>query len=742
MYEQLATEGDSLFSEKKYSEAIQAWGKALTVNGHAVELYFKSGLACVRLEDYLNAEHYFNKAIEHNPDDWDAWIKVGEMRLYFEDDSAAQEIWDSLPADRKKEPDAAVFHGDLLFLRQKLDEAEQAYQQALVDDEQNQEAIIKLAICLFAGNRSKEADQLFERLEALTPSDVKILILMANYCRLGGKALIAEKYYSEALRVEPSNFSCRLGLAGLYTGSSQKEKALEVLQPVIGKVNMTRSTEKLFAAILLSLNQSSEAGKILDELYQEKKDDIDVLMLKGNYHLTLNEPALAVAFYQAVSEINPQFAPARYWLGTAYLLCGHEQLGLQSLITALSIDNNFGEAELAIADFFYKKKKYGLAAEYARRATDRDKRSFRGFMILGNIYFEQKQYADAVEMFQNAETLAPDSISAKYYKAKALELDGKKEEALTLYGEVLKHKPTLADVGKSYAMLLTNSSRVEEAIGYFKKSAEEMPQNGYIQQILGQVYMVAGRNKEAVNAFKLAIDYTPELGSAYIKLSDIYAKDNETEKQEKILKKAIDNIPRFSEAYARLGLLYLDEHREVEAVRLLEKAHDTNRNDPFIANNLASIYLDMGINSIEAFDLAQSAYKKLPDNPAFSDTLGWAYCKRGIYRMALWYFNEALHQFDQFKKKQPEDYIDRKTFNKTDEGFKSALAAIHYHLGVALFKSGQSEKAAEAIKKAIKLGLRKSDKAAAEKIMGLIFAPSIGEGAQSESERDRILIVN
>ena len=720
VHDLLAAEGDFLFSEKKYSEAIQAWDKALKADGHAVDLYFKSGLAYVRLEDYLNAEQNFSKAIEQNPDNWDAWIKVGDIRLFFEDDSAAQDIWESIPAVRKNEPDAAVFHGDLLFHQQKLEEAAQAYQQALVFDERTQEALIKLAICLLAQSRSDEADGLFGRLEALAPSDIKILILMANYCRLSGKLLLAEKYYTEALQVEPSVFSCRIALAELYAGSSHKEKALEVLRPVIGRVNMARSAKKLLAGLLISLTQLSEAREMLDDLYQEKKDDIDVLMLKGAYHLMLNEPALAVAFYQAVSEIDPQFAPAQYWLGTAFLLCGHEQLGLQRLITALSLDNDFDEAEIAIADFYYKKKKYDLAAEYARRAIDRDKHSFRGFMVLGNIYFEQHRYAEAVEMFQNAETLAPDSIPARYYKARGLELEGKKEEALTIYGEILKHKPALADVGKSFAMLLTNAGRVEEAIGFFEKSTGEMPQNGYIHQTLGQVYMTAGRKREAVDALKLAIDATPELCSAYLELSDIYAEDNESDKQEEILLKAIDNIPGFSEAYARLGLLFLTGQREMEAVRLLEKAHDANRNDPFIANNLASLYLDMDINSIEAFDLAQSAYKTIPDNPAFSDTLGWAYCKKGMYRMALWYFNEALHQFDRVKEKQPEEYFGEEILNKTDDEFKSASAVIHYHLGVALFKSGQSEKAAEAIKKAIRLGLRKSEKATAENIMDLI----------------------
>ncbi|MEJ2373591.1 MAG: tetratricopeptide repeat protein, partial [Sulfurimonas sp.] len=66
IYELLTVEGNSLFSEKKYSEAIEIWGKALAINSNAISLYYKCGLACIRLEDYLKAEQFFKKVIELN----------------------------------------------------------------------------------------------------------------------------------------------------------------------------------------------------------------------------------------------------------------------------------------------------------------------------------------------------------------------------------------------------------------------------------------------------------------------------------------------------------------------------------------------------------------------------------------------------------------------------------------------------------------------------------------------------
>lgn len=720
VYEQLTAEGDSLFLEKKYSEAIDVWGKALAVNNNAVNLHYKSGLACMQLENYIKAEQFFKKNVELKPDDWNAWIKLGCIRLFFGDASSAQEIWDTIPVDRQKKSDATIFHGDLLLLRRQLENAEQAYRKAIGDNEHSREGLAKLAVCLLAQGRHDEAEELFNRLDSQNISEAKVLIQMANYCKLSGKPLMAERYYLEALKDEPSGVSSRINLALLYESDSQKEKALEVLRPVIDRININRPMKKLLAKLLISLDQLHEAGKVLDELYQGKGDDIEVLMLKGTFHLLSREPSIAIAFYQAAIDIRPQFAPARYWLGTSYLLSGHDQLGLRNLIAALRIDNKFSDAELAIAAYYYKKKNYQLASEYAQRVIDKHRGGFRGYMILGNIFLAQTRFADAVEMFQNALTLDPGSLPARYFKARALEMDGKSGEALALYHGILEQNRALAEVGKNYAQLLIKTGRIDEAVAYFEKSAGEMPDNGHIHSILGEVYMASGLKEKAIGAMTRAIGCNPRLRSAYLDLSGIFAKNQEIEKQKEILQKGIDNIPGFSDAYARLGLLYLSEHREEEAVRLLEKGYDSNRNDPFLANDLAALYLDMDINAIKAFELAQRAYQQLPDIPAFSDTLGWAYCKKGIYNSAIWYFNDALQHLGRTSKSQTEVCAECETPDRAEDSDQTGAAVVHYHLGFALFKTGQEERAAQSIEKALKLGLAGADKVAAETLLGQI----------------------
>ena len=66
------------------------------------------------------------------------------------------------------------------------------------------------------------------------------------------------------------------------------------------------------------------------------------------------EPAIAMTHFKDVVDKEPNFPLGHYCLGLAHLVDGQNQLGFQSLVKALSLDNNFSDAELALADYYYK----------------------------------------------------------------------------------------------------------------------------------------------------------------------------------------------------------------------------------------------------------------------------------------------------------------------------------------------------------------------------------------------------
>jgi tetratricopeptide (TPR) repeat protein len=94
------------------------------------------------------------------------------------------------------------------------------------------------------------------------------------------------------------------------------------------------------------------------------------------------------------------------------------------------------------------------------------------------------------------------------------------------------------------------------------------------------------------------------------------------------------------------------------------------------ANNLAWLYLEHGGNKEKALELAQRAKEASPDDPHFTDTLGWILYRRGIYQQAFGLLKESAA-------KLPDN------------------PGVQYHLGLASLKVGDKAGAQKALTAAV-----------------------------------------
>lgn len=698
-YKEHVEEGVALYKEEKYVEAIRHWEKALQYEKDSSQVYRRIGFAYYKTGDVENAERYLERAVELKHDDIEVLRKIGEIKIGYGDIAGAEKIW-GLIEKKAKGPENYMFYGDLLYAKRRYEDAEKAYAKAQGLDTENQVGKVKQAICLFQQGQIKNAEKIYNTLSSNNQNNAKYNLLLADYCRMAVKSEREKEYLTKALELEASSEASRLRLAEIYISESQYDKAIETLRPISNGKQLKMVSRKILAEMLMTLNLMEEAEQVLNDLFQENAGDIEVLMLKGRYHLMNREPSIALSYYRAIVEINPEIPVTHYMMGVSYLMGGYNQLGLTSLIDALSIDNEFTDAELVIAGYYYSKKEYKLALEYARRIIEKKKKSYRGYVLLGNIFLSNKEYEDAIKMFKTAESINQNEISATYFKGIALELKGEINKATKVYREILDDNKNMIEVNKRYARLLSKSDRHEEALSYFENNKNKIDEKGHTLQIIGEIFLSSGQYNKSIAKFTEALDENPRLGSSYIYLSNLYKEKKEIDKQKDILVKAIDNIHGFSQAYIQLSSIYLHEKEYDDAIHLLEEALKSDSENPYLKNNLATIYLEHDNEVNKAFEYAQTAYEKMPNNPAFADTLGWAYYKKGIYDRAIWYFKDALEKSEPktFENKIKQNGGTKNPICGTKKN-NSSLFIIHYHLVNAFLKKENMDAAEYHLKK-------------------------------------------
>lgn len=96
------------------------------------------------------------------------------------------------------------------------------------------------------------------------------------------------------------------------------------------------------------------------------------------------------------------------------------------------------------------------------------------------------------------------------------------------------------------------------------------------------------------------------------------------------------NPQTLARLYLLRGIYYAETVKDsTKALADFRQAHRLHPNDTYTMNALGYSLLGRDGASAEAFSLLQAAYAKDPENPAISDSLGWAYYLRGDYPAAL-----------------------------------------------------------------------------------------------------------
>lgn len=149
------------------------------------------------------------------------------------------------------------------------------------------------------------------------------------------------------------------------------------------------------------------------------------------------------------------------------------------------------------------------------------------------------------------------------------------------------------------------------------------------------------------------------------------------------LREAIRLAPYRTGLYTELGVLELRAGNWQGALAAFDQAFQLDPEDPLMANNLAYLLIDTGLDPHRGVALARQAVERRPQEPAFLDTLGWGYTLTGRLEEGA----EVLARA-----------------RKLAQGLDAEVRAeIAYHLAVTLARLDQYQEAKELAEEALAL---------------------------------------
>jgi tetratricopeptide (TPR) repeat protein len=205
---------------------------------------------------------------------------------------------------------------------------------------------------------------------------------------------------------------------------------------------------------------------------------------------------------------------------------------------------------------------------------------------LGNVLKESGQYAKAVEHFEAALRIKPNSAEihnnlagalgklgrteeeiehyrkalelkpgfavAHYNLATVFLLQGRKDEAIAGYRKAVKFQPDYVEALSQLGFVLSERGDLEEAVGYYKKALAIEPANVIAHGRLGLALASLGRNDEAIREFRVVLSARPDDAEMHFNVGVLLERQGKTDEAIEAYRKSLAINPNQPKVRARL----------------------------------------------------------------------------------------------------------------------------------------------------------------------------------------------
>ena len=280
-------------------------------------------------------------------------------------------------------------------------------------------------------------------------------------------------------------------------------------RPVIAQDHLSSSLYEQ-AVGFLGKGESAEAEKVLRQFLLEHPRDARALGLMGVVLDSQQRYDEAEPYYTQAIDLNPRSLALLNNLGNHYLARGEMERARAAFARVVALQVDHANANLQLARISLQEKNGSQAIAYLRRMPHGD------------------QTAPAAQLL----------------RAQALDVQGRRAEAVNVLVELARQTPRDAPVAFSIGMMYVSWKRYEDAEKAFGQALEAEPTNFDVLYNLGLAAMHAGHLDRAQGVFAVALKQRPEDVDTLYNLASIRSRQGHAEQAMELLVQAHHLTPQ------------------------------------------------------------------------------------------------------------------------------------------------------------------------------------------------------
>lgn len=665
--------GEKYFENKQYEEAVIEYRNALRLDPNHVQSHAAIARVFQSMGNHREAAAAYQHVLKLDGSNIHARLQLGNYLTAGAAQNpglaaSAQEMAEEILKAEPSNVDAHILLANVFTVRKEEDRAVQQLKQALELDPGNPKALLNLGAVL----RNKDAsgaEAVFREALQRHPRSVEARLASANFYSSTGRLHDAETQLRQAFELAPADARVLHALADFYVWAGKPGEAEKMLKEAAARQPGAREPRRELAAFYSRSGNREKEVEALEEVLRVGKNDREALLRLAEIDLKRNDDARAQERIRTVLAAHPDDGQAHYLLGILHARRRDFDKALAEFDEAIVRSASPAPAYVEKAYLLLARGELD-AAETALQEAIRHNRSYAPAQgAYSRLLAMRGRAQEALLMARDVLAVTPGNEDALVARAEAFRLSGRLEESRSDWLALCEMSPGNARYWHRLGAVEAARKDESSALARFRKAVALDPHYAAAVNDLVQLHVAGGRFDAALAELDGMKKLAVPMDEIHRSRGEVFLANKNFGAAEAEFRRAVELNPRSYRSYILLGQLNVRRNRLPQAIREIDqliaadsrlpaahllkgwylqlsndypgaiagyrKALELDPENAAAANNLAWLLSETGGNLEEALKLARLAKKKLPEEPEVADTLGWIYCKKKNYTLAV-----------------------------------------------------------------------------------------------------------
>lgn len=445
--------------------------------------------------------------------------------------------------------------------------------------------------------------------------------IIARHLEDSGKTAEAIASLKRAAELAPRSAEVRAELAALYARQNRVPDAITAAEEAVARDPENRAANRILGSIFAALSEqgrpvrpgddpsqyAARAIAALEKARREGRSDPGLDATIGRLYLRAGQHEKAIASLEPLVAEQPEYAEGAMMLAAAQEGAGKVAEAIATLESTIEHNPRLFRAHVRLIALYEEQRRWKeAAATYARAQTinpQADLLAGRAAALINSgapkdaqpllrdalvarkapdaalLYLlaesqrQLKEYDAAAATARTLRTSFPDDVRGLVIGAQLQVAQGRSDEAIASFADLVKRVPEDPSFVYQYAQLLEQAGRIPEAERALRELIARDPEDANALNSLGYMFADRGeRLEEAVSLLQRALQLEPGNPSFLDSLGWAFFRQGRLTQADQPLAEAAAKLPANSVIQDHLGDLRYRQQRYVEAVAAWERA--------------------------------------------------------------------------------------------------------------------------------------------------------------------------